>query len=123
MCNSDCQIPCVIGVDSYNLSTTGDMARYLCAERVDNEHLPCAIIFNMLQDPVSGDKVAPCLTAGNSKTGQCSLAIAARGGIGIDLYNQSVTGNKTQCICGQRCDNQNIPCVIISTIIKEDKKQ
>ncbi len=35
---------------------------------------PC-VVFNTLQDPVPNDSVAPCLSTGNPKTGQSSLAI------------------------------------------------
>lgn len=33
-----------VGVDSYNLCTTEDVAKTLQAERSDNEHLPCVIV-------------------------------------------------------------------------------
>lgn len=34
----------VTGIDSYNLCTTGEVAKTLQAERSDNEHLPCVIV-------------------------------------------------------------------------------
>lgn len=34
----------VIGVDSYNLCTTGGVSKTLQAERSDNEHIPCVIV-------------------------------------------------------------------------------
>lgn len=35
---------------------------------------PC-VVFNTLQDPVPNENVAPCLSTGNPKTGQASLAV------------------------------------------------
>ena len=36
----------VIGLDSYNLCTTGAVARTLASARSDCEHLPCVLIYD-----------------------------------------------------------------------------
>lgn len=65
----------VTGVDCFNQSETGDKSMTICAANGDYNHSPC-IVFNTLQDPVPNDKVSPCLSTGNPKTGQSSLAVA-----------------------------------------------
>ena len=34
--------------------------------------------------------------------------------IGVDLYNHSITGDKTMAITGSRADEHHIPCVLIA---------
>lgn len=34
--------------------------------------------------------------------------------IGLDLYNQVVTGQKTMTLCASRNDHEHIPCVLVS---------
>ena len=34
--------------------------------------------------------------------------------IGLDLYNQVVTGQKAMTLCGARMDPHHMPCVLVS---------
>jgi DNA (cytosine-5)-methyltransferase 1 len=45
-----------IGVDSYNLTTTGTVSKTLQAERSDNEHIPCAVTFQERAGKEGGGK-------------------------------------------------------------------
>ena len=65
----------VCGVDTYNKTTTGSKARTLLAGHADADGVPCVMAFHLLQAPISSDKIAPCLSTGNSKTGQAALAV------------------------------------------------
>ena len=63
----------VEGVDTYNQRTTGNKTISVQTPH-GNNGIPC-VVFNCLQDPVPTNKVSPCLSTGNPKTGQCNLAI------------------------------------------------
>lgn len=65
----------VTGVDCFNQAETGDKSMTICAANGDYNHTPC-VVFNILQDPVPNEQVSPCLSTGNPKTGQSSLAVA-----------------------------------------------
>lgn len=79
-----------IGVDSYNLTTTGTVSKTLQAERADNEHVPCTIY-----------------SMGHNER-------SARFTVGVDAYNQAVTGDKAMSITGAATDSHHIPCVTVS---------
>lgn len=63
----------VHSVDTYNYSI-GDKARTLLAGHYDKDGLPCVAI-NLLQDAVPNEKVSPCLSTGNPKTGQANIGV------------------------------------------------
>lgn len=63
----------VYSVDTYNYSI-GDKARTLLAGHYDKDGLPCVAI-NLLQDAVPNEKVSPCLSTGNPKTGQANIGV------------------------------------------------
>lgn len=44
----------VIGIDVYNLCTTGGVSRTLTSTRADNEHIPCVLIANSSGGGISG---------------------------------------------------------------------
>ena len=71
---SDYSTIVVAGVDTYNQSVTGDKAKSLLAGHSDKDGVPCVAI-HLLQDPISEENRTPCLSAGNSKTGQASLGV------------------------------------------------
>lgn len=64
----------LIGVDTYNQTLTGDKTKTLLAGHMDCDGVPCVAI-NLLQDLVPNEKVAPCLSTGNPKTGQANVAV------------------------------------------------
>lgn len=70
-------LPCVvIGFDPYNETLTGDKAATLgvnCEKPTGRNGV--IIATNILQDPISSENVTPCLSAGNSKTGQAGLGV------------------------------------------------
>jgi len=63
----------VYAVDTYNYAI-GDKARTLLAGHYDKDGLPCVAI-NLLQDLVPNEKVSPCLSTGNPKTGQANIGL------------------------------------------------
>ena len=66
----------ITGVDCFNQTETGDKTMTICSGK-DYTHLP--VVFNILQDPVHNDKISPCLSTGNPRTGQGCLAVAIYG--------------------------------------------
>ena len=62
------------GVDTFNQTLTGDKAKTLLAGHIDKDGVPC-VALNILQDAISSENVAPCLSTGNPKTGQAALAV------------------------------------------------
>lgn len=63
------------GIEYYPEKARTLMARYDSSPCIDKgQNIVC---FHILQDPVSSDKVAPCLSLGNPKSGQSSLGICA----------------------------------------------
>lgn len=74
----------VHSVDTYNYSI-GDKARTLLAGHYDKDGLPCVAI-NLLQDAVPNEKVSPCLSTGNPKTGQANIGVVYA--IGRAAFNQ-----------------------------------
>lgn len=63
----------MMAVDTYNYAI-GDKARTLLAGHYDKDGLPCVAI-NLLQDAVPNEKVSPCLSTGNPKTGQANIGV------------------------------------------------
>lgn len=65
-----------IGIDLYNLCTTGDKGRTLTAARNDNEHMPCVLImgFDAYNQAVTGN-VSKALT--NKATDSDHIPIVA----------------------------------------------
>lgn len=64
----------LVGVDTYNQTLTGKVTKTLLAGHIDPDGVPCVAI-NMLQDAVPNEKISPCLSTGNPKTGQANVAI------------------------------------------------
>lgn len=71
---SDYSTIVVIGLDCYNQTSTDDKAMTLRAGHCDADGVPC-VAFHLLQDPISSKERTPCLSTGNSKTGQASLGV------------------------------------------------
>lgn len=71
---SDYSTIVVTGLDCYNQTSTDDKAMTLRAGHCDADGVPCVAI-HLLQDPISEEDCTPCLSAGNSKTGQASLGV------------------------------------------------
>ena len=63
-----------VAVDTYNGTLTGDKAKTLLAGHQDADGIPC-VMFNCLQDAVSDEKVSPCLSTGNPKSGQANIGV------------------------------------------------
>ena len=71
---SDYSAVVITGVDTYNQRLTGDKAKALLAGHMDADGVPC-VAFNLLQDPISSVEKSPCLSLGNSNTGQASIGV------------------------------------------------
>lgn len=71
----------IVGVDAYNQALTGDNVHTLLAGHTDKDGVPCVAI-NLLQDAVPNEKVSPCLSTGNPKTGQANVAVCYQDTIG-----------------------------------------
>lgn len=55
---------------------TGDLAPTVTGDHNNRvTDYSALVVFNTLQDPVPNDAIAPCLSTGNPKTGQASLAV------------------------------------------------
>jgi DNA (cytosine-5)-methyltransferase 1 len=54
--------------------------------------------FRLTQDPITSEECAPCISSGNSISGQASVGVV----IGIDGYNANITGNKSATL-GVNC--------------------
>lgn len=64
----------VCGIDTFNKTETGRVSRTLVAGHQDADGVPC-VAFHLLQDPISSFDVAPCISTGNSKTGQAAIGV------------------------------------------------
>ena len=73
--------------------------------------------FHLLQDTITSNNISPCITSGNSKSGQACVGVcigkSAMVVEGIDVYNQCATGNKAKTLTRGAADSDHIPCVVM----------
>ena len=70
--------------------------------------------FHLLQDVITSEKISPCLSQGNSKSGQACVGVVVQESVvGLDGYNQCLTGDKALTLRAARGDNEHLPLVVI----------
>ena len=70
--------------------------------------------FHLLQDVITSDKISPCLSQGNSKSGQsCVGVVIQESVVGFDGYNQQLTGDKSKALTSSATDSDHIPCIVM----------
>ena len=72
---------------------------------------------HLLQDVITSYNISPCITSGNSKSGQACVGVCIEKSAmvveGLDVYNQCTTGNKAKTLTRGAADSDHIPCVAI----------
>ena len=112
-----------VGFDGYNVDSTGKVAKTLTAGRNDTHNIPVvAYSFDSLSsnsmkssNPYSGcrqvevAKTLDCFDPNPSKN-QGGIAIVEA--VGVDVYNQAITGDKSKTLNSSATDADHVPCVM-----------